>query len=178
MSKTGLGKTTLALCIVCLLLPAQTRVSPKLNLKWIYVSKNLAWRSPPKDPELLQYQTSRADLAVFYPSGEFAEGNFEVGRYRGQSTIFLIPNEGYVIWKGKWTRGPGTQMTVRKRVVSSQMMVQPSKEPVPRSLKEEKWQLHGVLKGRLAATLRAPRGEYEPLPAISNIDSVSRIINP
>ncbi len=80
--------TTLGLLAVCLFLPAHAQVRPTLNVEWIYVNKNLAWTSPPKDPELPQYETSRADLAIFYPSGEFAEGSFEIGRYRGKSAVF------------------------------------------------------------------------------------------
>ncbi len=82
-----------------------------------------------------------------------------------------------MIWKGTWVRESDTRVTVRKRVVSTEMTVPLTKEPVPGAQVEEPWQLRGMSNGRLAATLKTSVSEYEPLLAISDIDTLSRIIN-
>jgi hypothetical protein len=166
-----------ALLVLCFFSFAHAQVGQKVDLKWVYMSKDVVWTPPPKDPELPQYETSHADFAVFYPSGAFAGGLFAVGRYGKKGPIFIVPAEGFAVWRGSWARNSDGSIAVKSQIVYEDKVLHIPKEPLPTPMKEEHWLLQGTSQGRLAAVLKSPSEEYEPVLAMSELDSLNRLIN-
>ena len=77
------GKLTIVL-LAALLSPmgslAQDSVRATLRLQWIYLARQSEWVAPQKDTESPKYETAAASLAIFYPSRQFARGDFRIGR--------------------------------------------------------------------------------------------------
>jgi hypothetical protein len=152
---------------------AQTRSQSKIDLKWVYISGELNWVAPPKDPELPKYEVASARILVFYPSGEFADTSFWVGRYK-KGPIFIIPGEGFGVRKGNWVRD-GDLVVVQGRLVNSEGL---GVYHPPRSYDiKETWRAEGTCKGRLCARLVSPSQIYVPLRAMENLKRFEAIIN-
>ncbi len=161
--------------IVCLVSMVIGEPRQELNIRWVYVEDHLTWTPPPKDPELPKYETASARLAVFYPSGEFGEGWFTVGRYPSKSSIFIIPGEGFAILKGKWTRNSDGSIAVESRVVYQDKVLHVGEDATPRQVAEH-WLLQGNCPGRLGAVLQSPRGKYVPLQGLANLKTFANLM--
>jgi hypothetical protein len=166
---------TALICLVLALVPASA--AQRISIRSVYVSSHLVWTPPPRDPELPKYETSRGEVAVFYPSGEFGGGSFLLGRYRKSGAMFIVPAEGFVVWRGSWNRNSDGSITVTRQVVNSGMVLNLSKQRLPGPMKEERWVPRGVSKGRLAAILKSPSGDFEPVQSMSDLDTIDRLIN-
>jgi hypothetical protein len=147
---------------------------PKVDIQWIYIRGELAWQSPPKDPELADYETAFAPLAIFYPTGEFVRCDFWIARSKKDQPIFITPGQGFAIRKGTWTSNTDGSIKVTYQLVYEEGL---PKQPVPGAMEEERWILHGKFQGRLAARLESPSGDYVPLSALSNLKTLNDIIH-
>ena len=98
-------------------------VKPELTMHSIYISEKLEWSLPPKDPELPKYANAFAALVIFRPSGEFAEADFTIGRYKKDGRIFIIPAEGFAILKGKWSRNSDGSLSVKYQLVYEEKVI-------------------------------------------------------
>jgi hypothetical protein len=160
----------------CLLFFTPSASPREPDIRWVYVSSGLVWEAPPKDPELPKYEYTYASLAVFYPSGEFREGSFALGRYGERGVMFIIMGEGFAIVRGKWTRNSDGSITVESRVVYEDKVLIIPEGPIPGPLTKERWELHGSRPGRLAAVLRSPHQEYVPLRSLSDLKRLGELL--
>ena len=151
----------------------QTPSPHKLDLKWFFITKPDKWNAPPADPELPQYETATVNLAVFYPSGKFAGGDFWVGRNK-RGELFVLLGEGYAVRKGSWER-KGDRITVESRWVYANKMV--STVPREGSSSMQTWELRGTLRGRVAARLEVDSQLYIPLSQLQNLTELSRVLD-
>jgi hypothetical protein len=171
-------KTALAglLMVVLLLIHAtgvaQKPVQPKLDLKWIFITRPLVWKAPSRDPELPKYESASAEIMVFYPTGEYATASFWIGRYK-RDEIFIIPGEGFAVRKGHW-RHDGNRVTVTSQLANSQgVAILPSTR---NSTIQETFTASGISHGRLCARLIGrPRG-YVPLRGLENFSTFESIL--
>jgi hypothetical protein len=163
------------ICIILALTPAAT--AQTIDIQYVYVTTHLVWTPPPKDPELPKYETSFGEFAVFYPSGRFGGGSFFIGRYRKHGAIFIIPGEGFVVWRGSWKRNSDGSVNVTSRVVYTDKFLSISKQPLPGPMKTERWVLRGTSEGRLATILKSPSEEYEPVRNMSNLGTLDKLIS-
>lgn len=161
---------TLLACVTCF---AQSTSRPKLDLNWVFITNRLTWTAPPKDPELPKYETASANIVVFYPSGEFVDSDFWVGR--DKRGMFILPGEGFAVRRGHWSR-IGNQIFVKSQLSYSEKMGVLSPPKGSPSF-EETWIAKGRIKGRMCARLIAPSTMYLPLDALQNLGEFNNIIN-
>ena len=150
-------------------------VKPELTMQSIYISEKLEWSLPPKDPELPKYANAFAALVIFRPSGDFAEADFTIGRYKKDGPIFIIPGEGFAILKGKWSRNSDGSLSVKYQLVYEEKVI--SKESVPGPVLEERWIPQGKTRGRLGTSIESPSGRYVPVRAFSNLKTLDDILH-
>jgi len=175
--KCGDFNSVIGILLAILLIPVegfvQTPAKPHLSLQWMFIALQSAWVPPDRDPELPNYETALASIAVFYPSGEFAAGDFWIGRNRDGST-FIMPGEGFAIRKGQWHRNRD-QIEVEWTVVYRDKMLPAHTTPeVP---VHETWKQEGTVQDRIGARFRAPSGVYKPLNALLNLSTLESLLN-
>ena len=152
--------------------PAEAPSKVRLDRKWVFITSPLKWVGPSKDPELPKYKIAEGCLAVLYPSGEFVEGEFSVGRYKN-GAMFILPGEGFALRRGHWSRD-GDRLTVRARWTYREKVVAlPGSTDLP---SEETWIARGKAKGRMGGRLVAPSQNYIPLSGLENFEELDRII--
>ena len=163
----------LSTLFVCVAGRAENPPQPRIDLNWVFITDQLTWTAPPKDPELPQYETALAKIVVFYPSGDYVDGVFWVDRYN-KEPIFILPGNGFAIRRGHWSRN-GNQIKVKSRSSYSEKVIL---TPTPESSSsEEMWVSEGIAEGRICARLKAPSGMYIPLAGLKNLSEFESIIN-
>lgn len=165
----------MAKIFVFLLLLFGPHADSRLMVQSLYISDPIKWDAPPKDPELPKYASAFASLVIFRPSGEFAEADFTIGRYKKNGSIFIIPGEGFAVSKGKWTRNSDGSLSIKYQLVYKEKVI--SKEAVPGPVVEERWIPRGKAPGRLGASIESPSERYVPVLAFSNLKTLDDILH-
>ena len=95
----------------------------KIDPRWVYINQDLQWKSPPKDVTgefNLNYKYSEdVTLLVFDPNNQFASIHCTIYQADETSQIQIIPNEGYLAYKGTWKLDDGGTITITSRLTSS-----------------------------------------------------------
>ncbi len=178
----------LALVFTALLVVQGNQATEKINVHWVFVRNHLAWKSPPRGAET-GYVYDNADLAIFYPTGEFALVSCTLNRDLKTGRFWVSHGDGYSIKKGTWERNTDGSATVKSRYVYMNVPIKGL--TIPGAEIEERWTFRGRSKGRVAAVARAPRGkeskgnaaitqspagQYVPLTNLASLDFLSNIV--
>jgi len=148
----------------------------RIRIEWVYISKDLSWAPPPRDPELPRYANAFAAILVFYPSGEYRAGLFTVGQYPGQEAIFIIPGEGFSIDRGRWVRDSKGSIKIEARIVYEDKVLRVPPGPTPGPVVVARLYLRGKRPGRLAAVLKSDNGEYVPLRRLASLATLANLL--
>jgi hypothetical protein len=176
--------------LLFVLLPlTQNKSQPPIDPHWLFVRNPITWKSAPKSSGAGYLYTDNADIAVFFPTGEFALVSCVLYRDRRTGSLSVIPNEGYTIHKGSWEKGAGNSLTVRTRYVYMSSSVREISTPSPEV--KERWLMSGKSNKRMAAVLehrnehfqrpaaalRTRPGKYTPLSNLANTNTLSGILS-
>jgi hypothetical protein len=175
--------------LFALLSITQNKSQPPIDPHWLFVRNPITWKSPPRSSGAGYLYTDNADIAVFFPTGDFALVSCVLYRDKRTGALSVIPNEGYTIQKGSWEKGAGNSLTVRTRYVYMSASVREVSTPSPEV--RERWlvsgksyqRIGGVLEHRKehlqgpAAALRTRPGKYTPLAHLANTDTLSGILS-
>jgi hypothetical protein len=174
--------------LLALLSITQNKSQPPIDPHWLFVRNPITWKSVPKGSAGYLY-TDNADIAVFFPTGDFALVSCVLYRDKRTGALSVIPNEGYTIQKGSWEKDAGNSITVRTRYVYMSASVREISTPSPEV--KERWLVSGKSNKRIAAVLEHRKehsqgpaaalgtrpGKYTPLSNLAKTDTLSEILS-
>ena len=148
----------------------------EINLQWTYINQDLKWESPPKEvtSESGDYKYSVNErILVFNPNGQYASISCTIYQSSGPQRMQLIPNDGFGVYKGTWTRNDDGTITIKSRLMSSNKMATPfiaeqEKERVERLI------IHKIVDERIAGEVELNGRVFIPSP---NIEGVNELVS-
>jgi len=175
--------------LFALLSITQNKSQPPIDPHWLFVRNPITWKSAPKSSGAGYLYTDNADIAVFFPTGDFALVSCVLYRDKRTGALSVIPNEGFTIQKGSWERDAGNSLTVRTRYVYMSASVREIPTPSPEV--KERWLVRGKSNKRIAAVLEHRKehfqgpaaalwtrpGKYTPLSNLANTVTLSEILS-
>jgi hypothetical protein len=132
---------------------------------WVFVSRPLRWKSPPRALHLKQSE-ARADLVVLYPTGQFAGVScFLIKGPKGSITISR--GDGDVVRIGKW-QAEGVGILAKSQVVYRTITIE--SRPIPEDEVSEEF------KRPKARRLLSSHSEYRDLLGFSDLEYLDTLI--